>query len=236
MVLKLYGTPFSPSSRCVAAVLHEKKIPFEMIAVDMASGEHKSAAYTAKQPFGQIPYIVGLIYLHTSPGLTDSTYQDDDGFILYESRAISRYLEERYPRQGTQLIPSGVEAKALFEQAASIEYTNFAPFAIQVVDEMIFKPLFLAHTPDKALFDTLIAGLSAKLDAYEVILGKQKYLGGNDVSLADLFHLAYGGMLSAAGSNIMTTKGPNVERWFNDISTRPSWFAVKDTISSVTSY
>jgi glutathione S-transferase len=32
---------------------------------------------------------------------------------------------------------------------------------------------------DKAVFDPLIAGLSAKLDAYEVILGKQKYLAGN---------------------------------------------------------
>lgn len=37
---------------------------------------------------------------------------------------------------------------------------------------------------DKAVFDTLVEGLSAKLDAYEVILGKQKYLAGNVSSSA----------------------------------------------------
>jgi hypothetical protein len=35
------------------------------------------------------------------------------------------------------------------------------------------------QTADKALFDSLIESLSAKLDAYEVILAKHKYLAGN---------------------------------------------------------
>jgi hypothetical protein len=34
-------------------------------------------------------------------------------------------------------------------------------------------------TPDQALVDSLLAQLAAKLDAYEVILGKQTYLAGN---------------------------------------------------------
>ncbi|KAG5645111.1 hypothetical protein DXG03_006925 [Asterophora parasitica] len=58
----------------VGAVLHEKKIPFEFINVDLGKGEHKIAAFIAIHPFGQ----------------------HDDGFILYESRAIGRYLETKY--------------------------------------------------------------------------------------------------------------------------------------------
>jgi glutathionyl-hydroquinone reductase len=37
----------------------------------------------------------------------------------------------------------------------------------------------LGQVPDKAVFDSLIESLSAKLDAYEVILAKHKYLAGN---------------------------------------------------------
>jgi glutathionyl-hydroquinone reductase len=33
--------------------------------------------------------------------------------------------------------------------------------------------------PDQAVFDDLIKQLSARLDAYEVILSKQKYIAGN---------------------------------------------------------
>ncbi|KAJ7675219.1 glutathione S-transferase [Mycena rosella] len=217
MVLKLYGMGLSTCTRRVGVVLFEKKVPFEFIDIDLPKGEHKSGPFLEKQPFGQVPYI------------------EDDGFVLYESRAICRYIEDKYPDQGTKLVPSDVKGKALFEQAASIEYSNFDPFCSKAVAEMIFKPM-RGQASDKAVFDTLVAGLSAKLDAYEVILGKQKYLAGNEVTLADLFHIPYGSMLAMAGSDLLTTKGPNVTRWWNDISTRPSWEAVKGGVKSTSSY
>ena len=58
MVLKLYGIYRSPWVCLVAAVLHEKKVPFELVSVDLANGEHKLPEYLAKHPFGQVPYIV----------------------------------------------------------------------------------------------------------------------------------------------------------------------------------
>jgi len=217
MVLKLFGMPMSTCTRRVAVVLVEKKVPFEFVPVDGAKAEHKSAAYLEKQPFGQVPYI------------------DDDGFILYESRAICRYIVDKYPNQGMSLVPTDAKGKALFEQAASIEYSNFDPFCSKAVAEMVFKPM-RGQASDKAVFDSVIETLSAKLDAYEVILGKQKYLAGNEVTLADLFHLPYGTMLARAGSDLMTTKGPNLTRWFNDLCARPSWNTVKDGVKSTSSY
>jgi glutathione S-transferase len=58
MVLKLYGAYRSPWVRLVAAILQEKKIPFDLVSVDIANGENKTPEYLAKHPFGQIPYIV----------------------------------------------------------------------------------------------------------------------------------------------------------------------------------
>ena len=58
MVLKLYGIYGSPWVSLVAAVLHEKQVPFELVPVDYTNNEHKSPEHLAKHPFGQIPYIV----------------------------------------------------------------------------------------------------------------------------------------------------------------------------------
>lgn len=73
-----------------------------------------------------------------SPG--DAAIQDDEGYILYESRAIGRYIAEKYANQGTPLIPKDLKAKGLFEQAASVEQANFDPFASKIVMEKVFKP------------------------------------------------------------------------------------------------
>ncbi|KAJ7289538.1 hypothetical protein C8J57DRAFT_1628553 [Mycena rebaudengoi] len=73
------------------------------------------------------------------------------------------------------------------------------------------KPLPQAQ---QAKLEENLKTLSAKLDAYELILGKQKYLAGDERRLG---HLPYGTMLEKAGSDLMTTKGPNVTSWFNDL-------------------
>ncbi|KAF8626925.1 hypothetical protein AX17_006426 [Amanita inopinata Kibby_2008] len=212
MVLKLVGSSVSTCTKRVATVLREKNVPFEFVEIDLMKGEHKSAAFMEKQPFGQVPYI------------------DDEGFILYESRAISRYIAEKYAKQGTQLIPTDPKAKALFEQAASIETSNFDPYASGAVFEKMFKS-FRGGTTDEAILKQHIDNLDSKLAIYDQILSKQKYLGGNEFTLADLYHLPYGTMLAVAGSDVMSRK-PNVDRWFKEISARPSWQAVKDAVKS----
>lgn len=138
MVLKLFGSPVSTCTRRVAVLMYEKMIPFELVQVDVAKGEHKSAAYTEKQPFGQIPYLVSNLGNHLVPSWW--WRKDDDGFIVYESRAICRYLEDKFPNQGPKLMPTDPKKRAIFEQAASVEVANFDAYASKAVSEMLFKP------------------------------------------------------------------------------------------------
>lgn len=215
MVLKLYAAPLSTASLRVAIVLHEKGVPFEYIPVNLAQKEQKTPEFLEKHPFGQVPVI------------------DDDGFILYESRAIARYLAVKYADQGTPLIPDikDVKAYALFEQAVSNEVSNFERFAVTIVYEKVFK-VRVGQTTDQAAVDAAVAQLSAKLDAYEVILGKQKYVAGDVLTLADLMHVPFGTRLYRADAGHLIDSRPNVSRWFKGLVERPSWQAVKEGIKS----
>ncbi|KAF8881357.1 glutathione S-transferase [Infundibulicybe gibba] len=217
MVLKLYGAPNqNAATGLVALILHEKKVPFEFVPVDIHGGEQRSAENRARNPFGQVPSI------------------DDDGLILYESRAICRYIATKYAGQGTPLIPptNDIKATALFEQAASVEAFTFAPQATAITSEVLYKK-YRGLTPDQAKADEYIELLSGKLEVYDQILGKQKYLAGDEVTLADLFHLTTGGALALSGTDVMTQR-PNVARWFNDITSREAWQALNGGVKSTT--
>ena len=150
MVLKLYGTARSGWVRLVATVLLEKKVPFEFILVDFSKREHKSPEYLSKHPFGQVPYIVSCLLLTGNPADSMRSFtvmrrgQDDDGFILYESKAICYYIALKYANQGTPLLPTGVEANALYQQAVFVEANHFHVHAGQAVSESIYKRYVLS--------------------------------------------------------------------------------------------
>jgi glutathione S-transferase len=134
MAIKLYGSPLSTCTKRVATILYLKQIPHEFFPIDLSKGEQKAPEFVEKQPFGQVPYL------------------DDDGFVVYESRAICRYLEEKYSVEGEgkgpTLVPTkDVKAKALFEQAASVEMANFDPYAGKAAYESVIKKYVTSYVP-----------------------------------------------------------------------------------------
>lgn len=78
----------------VRRVLKELQVPYELIDVNTFKGEHKDPSFKVRQPFGQIPCI------------------DDDGFELFESRAICRYLALKHGAGKLILDPTDLKKMA----------------------------------------------------------------------------------------------------------------------------
>jgi glutathione S-transferase len=208
--ITLHGFRQSTCTRRVALIAKERNVPYTFVPVDPSKGEHKLASYTAHQPFGQVPYAVF-----------------DDGFELYESRAICRHLATL--GSGPTLVPTEPRAVAKFEQAASVEYAQFDPVASAIAKEKVFKPRYGQQT-DESVVAELVPRLEIKLDGYEAILSKQKYLTGDELTLADLFHLPYGVIIFDNLQLGGLDKRPHLKRWWDELCARPSWQAVKDGV------
>jgi glutathione S-transferase len=127
----------------------------------------------------------------------NSSSSISNSHLFLESRAIGRYIALKYANQGTQgLIPDGsdFEATGRFEEACSVEYSQFNPSAEGLGQELIFKKYCLllnfSLASKNSLFTIRLRGaetdpaavakhtatLEKKLDAYEKILSKRKYL------------------------------------------------------------
>jgi len=210
MAFKLHGNPRSICTRRVALIAKERNIPYEFVPVDFTTREHKQPAHLEHQPFGQVPYIT-----------------QDDGFELFESRAIGRYLATL--GSGPELIPTDPKARAKFEQAASVEYAQFSSIAGDLVVEKIIKKL-RGQTTDEGRVKELIAQLEAKLDVFDTILSTQKYLAGDRITLADLYMIPGGALVFEHLGLGNLEKRSHVQRWWKEISSRPSWQAVQNGV------
>src|SRR5262245_3509600 len=105
--MKILGHPLSSCTRKVLMTAAEKAARLEVIPVDLFTGEHKQPAHLAHHPFGVVPVL------------------DDDGFVLYESRAIVRYLDGKLP--GAALTPATLHARARMDQWLSVDQAYVAP-------------------------------------------------------------------------------------------------------------
>ncbi|KAG9085045.1 hypothetical protein FRC06_003756 [Ceratobasidium sp. 370] len=209
MVVKIYGLMLATCTKRVATVCNEIGLKYEIVPVDLLNGAQKQPEYLdTMHPFGIIPVL-----------------EDEDGTKIYESRAIARYLTAKYGKD-SGLLPSTNDVKSygLFEQAASVEYSSFDPSASGLAKERVFSKMFGVE-PNEVLAEHYEKTLKTKLEGYERVLAKQKYLAGDHITLADLFHLPYGHLVNQLDPALFESK-PNLKRWWNDISSRESWKAV----------
>jgi|JI10StandDraft_1071094.scaffolds.fasta_scaffold372447_2 glutathione S-transferase len=200
-MIKLYGHPLSTCTRKVLCTLHETNTPFEFVVVDLMTGEHKQPAHVARQPFGQVPAI------------------DHDGFKLFESRAICRYLND--VGHG-ELVPTTVTGRAVMDQWQSVEYCDFTPAAMKLIYNYVFYPMQGKATDEQMIADGN-AGVGKAVAILDRRLAEAPYLAGDRFSLADVGYLPYLEYLMPTPAKALLAPHANVMAWWTRCSERPSW-------------
>ncbi|GMH30993.1 hypothetical protein Nepgr_032836 [Nepenthes gracilis] len=204
MAIKLYGLGMSTCTARTMACLHEKEVEFEFIIVDLFGGENKDAPFLSKNPFGQVPVL-----------------QDGD-LTLFESRAITSYVTEKYKGQGYDLVRHGnPKEAALVKVWMEVESHRYHPSISPIIYECLVYPAY-GRTPNQAVIDASVAKLANVLDVYEARLSSSKYLAGDFYSLADLHHISYTFYLLKTPYADLITSRPHVNAWWEDISSRPA--------------
>jgi glutathione S-transferase len=200
--MKVYGHPLSTCTRKVLTVLAEKGHEAEFVLVDLMKGEHKKDDHLARQPFGVVPAL------------------EDDGFWLYESRAMVRYLDDKL--SGPKLMPTDAKARALAEQWVSVEYSYFTPASMKIIRQMLFNRM-AGQAPDMTIVEKAREEVGRVLDVADQTLQKQEFFGGSSISLADISWMPYVQYLFASESGDLVTARKGVGAWWERVSTRPSW-------------
>lgn len=155
------------------------------------------------------------------------------GLLYQESRAICRYVCDKYANQGNKsLYASNPLVKASIEQWIETEGQSFGPPSSTLVFQLAFAPL-MNIKQDENLIKQNEDKLSKVLDVYEKRLEESRYLVGDEFTLVDLCHLPNTHIL-VNGSNRaeLFTKRKNVGRWWTEISSRESWEKVVEMQNS----
>ena len=199
----IYGPAISTYVRTVRLALEEKGVPYELVELDFMRGEHKEAAHLARHPFGRVP-----AFAH-------------DGFDLYETGAITRYIDAALP--GPSLTPAEPRAVARMQQAICIvDAYAYGAMISAIFMQRVVTPL-LGGSVDEAKIAAAVPTAELSLEAIEDVMGGQPWLAGDALSLADL-HLApviaYFRQ-TPEGGQLLASRG-RLQRWWEGLAGRPS--------------
>ena len=199
--MKLYYHPLSGNSRCVLLAAHQLGVSLELLVVDLPKREQHEASHLQRNPTGRVPVL------------------DDDGFLLWESRAIMQYLAEKTP--GQALFPTETRARADVNRWLFWCAAHMAPANTVLVLENFVKARTgrgPADPAEVARGEALVAQSASVLDAQ--LAGKtwvaQDRLTLADLSLAASFALAGPARLPIAGY-------PNLLAWLGRVQELEAW-------------
>ena len=169
--MKLHFFPVSTASRPVLLFLAEEKIPYEPVIVDMMTGAHLQAPFTAINPFKQVPVL------------------EDGDFVLTESSAILKYLADKHDAAA---YPKDLKARARVNERMDWCNTNhYREWGYHLVYPQIF-PHHKRKT-DEAQQSTIEWGRDARRAVARLmndyVIGDKKYLCGDQITIADYFRI-----------------------------------------------
>jgi len=197
----VYGAPYSVYVRIVLLALLEKGTSFKLEPVDVFAHEGIPDTHLRRHPFGKIPA------LH------------HDGFELYETGAITRYIDERFP--GPSLMPDTAQGRAKANQIISIVDNYGYPSMVWGV----YVPLTeeIGSSPENSGIRQACEQAHKVIDAIDAICSTgSKFLLGDQISLADIYLLpVIHYFQQTQPGRAMIEKNETFNAWWEHNSSRP---------------
>ncbi|SPP80476.1 glutathione S-transferase D2-like [Drosophila guanche] len=193
--LDLYYMPSPGASRAVIMTARAVGVEMNKKVVNVFAGEHLNPDFVKINPQHTVPTLV------------------DDGFVLWESRAILIYLAEKYGKDDS-LYPKDPQQRALVNQRLF--------FDLATLYAAISGYYYPAFSTGKFGSPEAFKKLGTGFEFLNTFLEGQKYVAGSQLTIADISILATISTIEAVDFDL--TKYPNVDRWYaNAKKVTPGW-------------
>ncbi|XP_055713032.1 glutathione S-transferase 1-1-like [Phlebotomus papatasi] len=192
--IKFYHHPMSPPSRLVFLTIKNLNLDANIEVLDLFNKAQLSPEFVKKNPQHTVPTI------------------EDNGFILWESRAIASYLVSA-KAPGSSLYPTDPKKKAVVDARLYLDQ------ALQLALTAIVFPI---HTQGATSIEK-----DKKDKAYQILenlntfMEGKPYAAGNELTIADLALLATISSLYEMGANIPKFK--NIMSWYKKLESIPGF-------------
>jgi glutathione S-transferase len=207
--MKIYYHPVSTTSRPLMLFAQEHGLDIEFQVVDLMTGEHHRAPFSAMNPNRLVPVL------------------EDGDFRLTESSAILKYLAEKHDLPE---YPKDLRERARVNEAMDWINTQLCrDFAYGLV----YPQIFGTHKrPTDELQSGTLAWARERVQHWlsvfdEHMLGPNKpYLCGDRITLADYYGAAFIGLGEAIRCDF--DRYPNLSRWLAEMKQLKSWNRVHE--------
>src|SRR5262249_2899885 len=144
-------------------------VPYQLVDVPMLKGAHKEAEHRERHPFGFVPAF------------------GHDGLMIYETGAITRYIDRAFP--GPALQPKDPKHLARMDQMIGIiDFYAYPSIITKIVMQRVVAPM-LGGTCDVKVAESGLENARLSLQEFDRLSGSAPFLVGDELTLADL-HLA----------------------------------------------
>lgn len=168
-------------------------LKYDYIFVKLREGEHQKPEFLKINPIGKIPAI------------------DDNGFCLFESNAICRYLADK---EQSNIYPKGLKERAVVDSWMDFGSMHVGLAVSKVVYNRIFAPIRKIEIDERSIKEGL-EFIKRFLPEVDKQLEKNKFVSGYAITLADFNMLAVLDPVEIAQIDI--TPYRNVCRWRDDL-------------------
>ena len=201
-MLKIWGRINSVNVKKALWAIEELKLPYERIDAGMAFGVNKTPEYLKMNPMGLVPVI------------------DDDGFILWESHAIARYLAAKHG--AGSLCPTDPQVRADADRWMDWAST-FAAGLRNAFWGLIRTP---ADKRDQKAIDEALKRSEELARIFDGAMAGKDYVAGKAFTMGDIpvgCHMQIWLNLPVARPKL-----PNLEAWYARLQQRPAFKKVVD--------